>query len=169
MANEAREVKRVLLVITESSPVEKLWRAVIECIEGVPTEVMTVFVSDDRWRRAASLPFTREISRTSGAIADFTLRRAVRLDEETVADIRAKLGELAADRGLQFVFALLPEHEAARVREIVQVERDVLIAPSVLEGRPFFAELARLNRRILLVDVGDRDNGMTNACRTGQQ
>ncbi len=159
MANEPRQVKRVLLVITASSPVEKLWRAVVECIEGAPTEVMTVFLSDDRWRRAASLPFTREISRTSGTVADFTHRRAARIDEDAVAAARAKLGELAADLGLQFVFALLPEHEAARVREIVQVEQDFLVAPSVLEGRPFFAELARLNRRILLVDVEDRETG----------
>lgn len=169
MTGEVQQVQRVLLVITESSPVEKLWHTLVECIEGTPAEVMTVFVSDDRWRRAASLPFTREISRVSGLFADFTRRRAERIDEEAIERARAKLGELAEDRGLQLAFAMLSEYETARVREVVHVEQDVLIAPSVLEDRPVFAELMRLNRRIMLVDVEERENGKANACATGQQ
>ena len=35
----------------------------------------------------------------------------------------------------------------------VRVEQDLLIAPSALEDRPVFIELARLNRKILLVDI----------------
>lgn len=168
-AEQAEQVRRVLLVINESSPLEELWRALLECSEGMPTEVITVFLSDDRWRRAASLPFTREISRLSGLFADFTHRRAERVDEHAVEHLRTKLGELAADKGLQFVFEILSEHETARVQEVVHVEQDILIAPSVLEDRPVFAELARLIHRIMLVDVEDRVNGNANACRTGRQ
>ena len=164
MTNKTQQVRRVLLAVTETSPVEKLWQALVDCVAGGHAEVITVFVSDDRWRRAASLPFTREISRLSGVHADFTRRRAEHIDEDAVERARERIGELAASKGLELVFELLPEHETTRVREVVRMEQDVLIAPSVLEGRPVFTELARLNRRIMLIDVEEREN----ACRTGR-
>ena len=67
---------RVLIAVTEFSPVDKLWRAALDIIAESPGELLAVFVSEDHWHRAASLPFTLEISRLSGAGAKFTQQRA---------------------------------------------------------------------------------------------
>jgi hypothetical protein len=65
-------IRRVMLAVTETSPLDKLWQSLIDNLAGSRAEVVTVFVSDDTWRRVASLPFAVEISRVSGARAAFT-------------------------------------------------------------------------------------------------
>ena len=77
---------RILIAVTETSPVADLWRAALTRREG-DAELIALFLSDDRWHRAASLPFTREISRL-GAVADFTRQRADQLYRESVERIR---------------------------------------------------------------------------------
>ena len=148
----ASDKRRVLLAITETSSLSTLWRVVTQQAEGEQTELVTVFVCDDRWHRAASLPFTREISRVSGSDEDFTRQRATAIHEDHAGRARERLSELAAEAKLQHSFAVLSQFEAGAVRQVVRVEQDVLIAPAVLEDWPVFAELARLNRRVLIVD-----------------
>lgn len=151
--NEANDKRRILLAITETSSLPELWRAVIENLQSGADELVTVFVSDDRWHRAASLPFTREVSRVDGGSENFTLQRAQQIDEDTVGQKRRELNELASEADLQYAFEVLPEHDAARLHEFVTFEQDVLIAPSFLKSRPIYAVLTRLKCRIQFVDA----------------
>ena len=122
-----------------------------------------MFVSDDRWIRAASLPFTREISRLSGGSEVFTARRAEQVVGEIVNRVQQRIRQLAADRQMQLVFEILHAQEPGPIREFVRIEHDVLIAPSVLKYWPDFADLARPERRVVLVDDEEA------ACPTGPQ
>jgi hypothetical protein len=149
----------VALAVTESSPLERLWQALVEHLAGEQAEVVTIFVSDDRWHRAASLPFTREISRLSGAGQDFTRQRAAALHGDTAGRTRDQISRLASETKLQITFEIISAHESPELRQHICIERDILIAPIALEGWPIFAELARVNRNVLLVDVEDHEHG----------
>lgn len=119
------------------------------------TEILTLIVSDDRWRRAASLPFTREIRRVGGSSADFTVTRAAQLDKTDLAGIRHRIRQFAADAKVRFAFETLSEHETARLRDLLSREDDVLIAPSSLKGRPIYKYIATLKCRITLVEIAE--------------
>ena len=149
--------RRVLLAITESSPLRELWRVVLEHTDDGQTEVITLLVSDDRWHRAASLPFTREVSRVGGGSENFTPQRAKQINDDTVGRKRRELEELAREEEMTFEFDVLPEHDVAKLGEWLTVEHDVLIAPSLLKTRPIYAELIRLKCRILFVEDEDKD------------
>ena len=148
---------RVLLAVTESSPLDRLWQSLVEQVGGASAEIVTVLVSDDSWRRAASLPFTREVSRLSGSPADFTQRRAEQIRAAAAGEARRRLERLAeeSDSEFELVFEVLSEDEDPRIATLVTVTRDILIAPTALEGEPLFVELARRHRRIVLVEVDD--------------
>ena len=144
---------RVLLAVTESSPLDRLWQSLVEHVADASAEVVTVLVSDDSWRRAASLPFTREISRLSGSPAAFTHRRAEEIRAAAAGQARRRLERLAEESKFELVFEVLSEDEDPRVATLVTVTRDILIAPAALEAKPLFAKLARRHRRIVLVEV----------------
>ena len=148
----ASDKRRLLLAITETSSLSTLWRVVTQQAEGEQTELVTVFVCDDRWHRAASLPFTREVSRVGGGSANFTPQRAQQIKDDTVGRKRQELQKLASDAELSLEFEVLPEHDAQRLRDFVTFEQDVLIAPALLKERPIYAEITRLKCRILFVD-----------------
>ena len=107
-------------------PLEKLWQSLIENLAGANAEVVTVFVSDDTWRRVASLPFAIEISRISGTQVAFTQRRAAQLGEDAAGRVRHRLEQLAASTGLHLVFEVVTTTEAVGVRRLVDVERDLV-------------------------------------------
>jgi hypothetical protein len=144
-----------MLAVTETSSLHDLWRATLEQLAGEHAELVTVFIRDDRWRRAASLPFTEEISRASGGSMNFTLQRAEEVDREAAIRTQGRLQQLATDAEIQLAFEILAEHEATRIHELVSSETDLLIAPSFFKGQPIYTELARLKCRILLVDTRD--------------
>lgn len=150
--------RRVLLAITESSPLRQLWSVVVEQAADAHTELITVFVSDDRWHRAASLPFTREVSRVGGGSENFTPQRAQQINDDTVGQKQRELEELAREAELTFEFEVLPEHEVTKLEKLLSIEHDVLIAPSLLKTRPIYAELTRLKCRILFVDDDQGDD-----------
>ena len=153
---DADDIRHVLLAVTETSPLEKLWQSLVEQVAGRRAEVVTIFVSDDKWRRVASLPFAVEISRLSGARAAFTPRRAAQLGEDAAGRARRQLERLAAGAGLQLVFEVLTTTEGSQFRRLIDVERDLLVAPSLLEEMPFLSQLAVRHRKVLLVEVDDR-------------
>lgn len=161
MQSEPGSPRRALLVVTETSPVDKLWRALLEDLADAQAEVVAVYVSDDRWTRAASLPFTREISRLSGGSEVFTARRAEQVVGDMVERVQQRIRQLAEDRQMRLVFEILHVQEPQRIREFVRIEHDVLIAPSILQYWPDFASLARPERRVVLVDDEEP------ACPTG--
>ena len=159
MSAEATRPRRVALAVTEGSPLDKLWNVLVEHLQGSHAEIVTIFVSDDRWHRAASLPFTREISRLSGSERDFTRQRAAALHGDLAGRTREQISRLAAETKQQISFTILSERETPEVHQLVSIECDVLIAPSMLEHWPVFAQLTRVNRQVLLVDVEEQEHG----------
>ena len=155
--SKATKKRRVLLAITETTPLSTLWRVVTQQVEGTKTELVTVFVCDDRWHRAASLPFTREVSRVGGNSANFTPQRAQQIKEDTVGRKHRELEKLASDAELSFAFEVLPEQDAGRLKDLITFEQDVLIAPALLKDRPIYAEITRLKCRILFVEEEPED------------
>ena len=153
--SSTNDLRRILLAVTDTSPLTRLWSAVVEHVVDTHVELITIFISDDRWHRAASLPFTREISRIGRANVKFTPKRAEQINKDAVDRTRLQLQRLADEAELQLVFEVLREHQTTQLHDLVSVEQDVLIAPSHLRGRPVYAEFARLNCPILLVDTED--------------
>lgn len=147
----------VLLAVTETSPLDKLWASLVERVAGSPAEVVTLFMSDEAWYRAASLPFTSEISRVSGTQMAFTRWRADQIGRVAANRARQQLEQLAAGTDLRLVFEFLGAPELAQVSKLTGVARDLLIAPAALEGQPILAELARSHRQVLLVQVENHD------------
>ena len=158
MARNDQEL-RVVIAMTDSDSLAELWRTAMQIAANTRAKLVAVFVHDERWERAASLPFTREISK-AGNVADFTLRRAQQLLSETVAAVQQRVEQLAAEADRKIEFRVLPESDANLPESIVGPGRNVLIAPSLLADRPIYAELSRLDLRIELVaaDAGDEEN-----------
>ncbi len=155
MTNDTSNTRRIMLAVTETSSLHDLWRAAMEQLAGEHAELITVFVRDDRWRRAASLGFTEEISRASGGSVNFTLQRAEEVDRDAVTRTQGRLQQLATESEIQLAFEILAEQEATRIHEFVRSELDLVIAPSFFKRRPFYSELTQLKCRILLVDAED--------------
>jgi hypothetical protein len=118
-----------------------------------PAELLALYVDDDRWRRAASLTFTREISRVSGAVTDFTVQRAEQLNKEAITRTQRRIEKLAAKADLALAFEVLPESDQNRIKELVGAGQNVLIVPSFITTRPIYAHLTRLDCRILLIEA----------------
>ncbi len=147
MTNE--DPVRILIAVTESSPITELWQAVLSR-RGVASEIVALYIGDDRWHRAASLPFTREISRFGG-IADFTRQRADELKREAFAGIERRIKGLAAEANLALAFEELSESNAERLEELAEGERSVLIAPALITRQPIYTRMVRLGCRIELI------------------
>ncbi len=150
-------MRRVVIAITESSPLPELWREAMNLMSESPAELMALFMDDDRWRRAASLPFTREISRVSGAAADFTVQRAEQLNKEAIARMQERMQKLAEEAKLALAFEVLPESDRERIEALVGTAQNVLIAPSVIKKRPIYTHLSRCDCRILLIESHEQD------------
>ena len=162
MTRRKSEIRRIMLAITESSPLGELWSAVKEHLANEPAELITLFFCDDRWQRAASLPFTREIARLGGRSADFTPQRADQVGEDAMHRAEARLRRLAAEARIKLAFEMLQENELTRLHEFVTSKSDVLIAPAFFKGQPVYAELTRLKCRVLLINsdqvTGDEES-----------
>ncbi len=146
------ERARILIAVTEASPVAELWQAALNRRHR-DAELIALFVSNDRWHRAASLPFTREISRL-GAVADFTRQRADQIYSESVARIRRTIVELAEQADLALAFEELSERNAARLDELAAGAHSVLIASSHITREPIYAHISRLHCHIELIETG---------------
>lgn len=144
---------RVLIALTESSPVDDLWQAALAQLSQTRADLMALFLAGDHWHRAASLPFTREISRLSGVDADFTLQRARQVQEEAIERTRQLVGKLASDAQLKLAFEVLVESDSEKLRQFVSGTGDILIAPSFIIRQPLYAELKKLDCRIELIEV----------------
>ena len=154
MPTESRN--RIVIALTEASPVPELWRVAMRIVQEGPAEIVTLYFEDDAWRRAASLPFTREVSRT-GRVSDFSLRRAEEIHRETIARARDMVARLANEAKVSSEFEVLQESDAALVRNFLR-SRNVLVAASHISERPIFVELTKLDCRILLVDALEEDD-----------
>ena len=147
---------RVVIAVTESSPLSELWRAAMKFMSESPAELVALFFDDDRWRRAASLPFTREISRIGGPVADFTVQRAEQINKEAITRMQHRVEQLASKADLTLEFDVLLESNQKRIKELVGTGQNVLIAPSFIKTRPIYAHLTRLDCRILLIEATEK-------------
>jgi hypothetical protein len=163
---KADDKVRIVIAVTELTPVRQLWREALQRLRESRAELLALFVADDRWHRAASLPFTREISRASGMDADFTLRRARQVHEEAINRTQDRMQELASEADLALIFKVLGESDQQRIRELVAGSQNILIAPSFMTRRPLFAELQKLDCRIVLIETEEEAN--ENEAVTGQ-
>lgn len=144
---------RVVIAVTESSPLAALWQEAMKLLDDSPAEVVALFVDDNRWHRAATLPFTREISRVSGSVADFTVQRAEQVTRELISRTQHHIEQLASEANLALAFEVLPESDQARVQELVGSGKNVLIAPSFIKTRPIYAQFTRCDCRIQLIEA----------------
>ncbi len=155
--NANSETLRIAIALTESGPMQQLWRAALRYLSDSHAELVALFVVDDRWHRAASLPFTCEISRIGGAVADFTVHRAEQVSEEAVTRARRRMEDLASEAGLALAFEVLSESDQECVRELVADARSILIAPSFITNRPIFAQLEKLDCQVVLIEATEED------------
>lgn len=149
----AEQAQRIVIAVTESSPVPELWSAAMQCLGDSPAEILALFVHSDRWRRAASLPFTREISRIGGTVADFTTQRAEQLDKNAVNEIQRRIEQLASKSGLALIFEVLADADQERVQQLVGSGSSVIVAPSFITHRPIYSSFVQLDCQILLVEA----------------
>lgn len=150
------ETTRIAIAVTESSPVKQLWRAALAHFSDSQAELTALFVADDRWHRAASLPFTCEISRIGGAVADFTVHRAEQVSNEAMMRAQRLMEDLAAEAGLALGFEVLSESDQERIRDLIAGAQNILIAPSFMTGRPIFAQFEKLDCRIVLIETAEK-------------
>lgn len=146
---------RVVVAVSETAPIEALWRVTTQWLTTADAEVVSVYIADDRWQRAASLPFTREFSRTGRPATDFTLQRAQQVHNAAIKRVRERLQQLAAAAKRPLIFEILADADEHRLQEILGLGTTVIIAPSLIARDPLFARLTQFDARIELVNEND--------------
>ena len=168
---KAKDIERIVIAVTELTPVQQLWREALQRFPDSQAEIIALFLADDRWHRAASLPFTREISRVSGTDSDFTLQRAIQVHEDAIKRAQFRMQNLASKADLALVFEVLSESDQHRFRELVAGAQNTLIAPSFISKRPLFQELQKLGCTIILIETkeGADENQRTTLSRANTE
>ncbi len=155
--NQNDDKCRIVIAVTETTEVPRLWRAALQNVGRSEAELLALYLIDNHWHRAASLPFTREISRIGGGVADFTVKRADQLSKEAQQRIEQIVRKLAEDSGLAYAFKAVSEIDPNLRAELVADYRTVLIAPSVVSRRPIFTQLEQLNWHIELIEATEEE------------
>ena len=146
--------RRVLIALTETGSVRRLWQALNEILREVPdSEILAIFLADDNWHRAASLPFTREVLMHSGAVRDFTPQRAREIVDEAAGRTRSELETLASESGSSFTFQIVTTTNEAQLEGLAIEAGSLVVAPSELAGSRVHALLERLSCEIVLVET----------------
>ncbi len=148
----SKSSERVVIALTEACPVTALWDAALEALKGSRAELYAIFLHDERWQRAASLPFTREVPASGGAATDFTATRAAELVESAAASLRKAINELATEAGLAVAFEVVPETDQAGVMTLLTSKTSIVVVPSVLAKHPIFIELQRADLQVVLIE-----------------
>ena len=148
---------RVVIAVTETSPVARLWEAALRLLRESPADLVALYVEDDRWHRVASLPFTREILRSGGIPVEFTRQRAEQISRERAAHVHELIQKLAAESKLEAAFEVLRETDTSRLRDFIGSRENILIAPSFMSTRPIYATLTEMNCRIELVEAAEEE------------
>jgi hypothetical protein len=152
---------RVVIAVTETSPVARLWEAALRLLRESPADLVALYVEDDRWHRVASLPFTREISRSGGIPVQFTRQRAEAVSRERAARVHEMIRKLAAESNIEPAFEVLREADTTGLREFIGNRENILIAPSYMSTRPIYAMLSEMNCRIELVEAEEEEPAYT--------
>jgi len=146
-------IERIVIAITELSPVQRMWSEALHFIRESRADLHALFVEDKQWHRAASLGFTREISRLSGKGEHFTLQRAIEVHQDAINRARQQLQQLAAETEHVLAFEVLPESDRERLRKLVEGSRCLVIAPSQLANEPLIDELRQRGCQVVLISV----------------
>jgi hypothetical protein len=152
--NDKKHTQRVVIALTETSPVADLWEAAMQAMSGPGVEFIALFLHDESWRRAASLPFTREVSLAGGKVSDFTLQRAEQLLNHTAERLRKNIEDLAKRAGQPIAFLVLSEQDQVPAKTLISSET-IVVGPSMLAEHPILMELRRADFRIVLIEQGD--------------
>lgn len=147
--------RRLLIALTEDAPVARLWQVMLEHLRDDPTDVCALFVFDERWHRAASLPGTLEISRVSGSALEFTRERADQLCRAAADRARRDVERMAAESRLRLTFDVLSEISPEKLREFLAGEPKVVIASSHLKLLSAYSILENMQCHVILVDEQD--------------
>jgi hypothetical protein len=146
---------RVVVAITENAPIDALWRVTMRWLTTPDIELVALYVTDDRWQRVASLPFTREFSRSGRPATAFTLQRAQEVHNAAVNRIRERMQQLATDAKRSMIFEILADTDRDRLREIIGKRASVIVAPTLITREPVYLYLSDFDTRIELVDEND--------------
>ncbi len=149
---------RVVIAVTETTPVARLWKAALKLLRESPADLVTLYVEDDRWHRVASLPFTREILRSGGIPVEFTRQRAEQVSRERATRVRERIQKLADEANVKPVFEILSESDAERLREFIGSHENILVAPSFISTRPIITMFSEMNCRIELVEAEEEED-----------
>jgi hypothetical protein len=144
---------RIVIAVTDPSEVGGLWQTAMQRLGEKPSELLALFLSDDRWVRAASLPFTREISRIGGVAVDFTPARAERLSRDIVRSVERSIARLAGEARLPFMFRVLSDAQSQEFVDLVGKGNTLLIASSRLAHQPLYTYIEKADWRIELIDL----------------
>lgn len=151
---------RILIALTETSPVPRLWKAALERRADRPADLVTLFLQDERWLRAASLPFTREFPRSGARPLNFTHQRAQEIGQETARQAKKLIDQLAAKSKMRVAFETLSERDRPRLVEIIGEHKSILIAADAITALPVYVHFVELGCHIELIDsAGESDNG----------
>ena len=145
------DIRRIVIALTETSPVPILWRAAMALRAETPADVLTLFLQDERWLRAASLPFTREFPRSGGRPVDFTHQRAREVSRDTAKQARRLIEQLADKAKMQVMFETLLEPDRGRLVELVGESQIILVAHDAITTLPIYVHFVDLGCRIELV------------------
>lgn len=147
----APRVERIVIAVTAVTPVQRLWQEALQLLAEYRGELHALFLEDTQWLRAASLPFTREISRVSGIDAEFTVQRARDIHDVAVRRVQRELKQLAGEQRRELAFEVLPETDVQRMRDLAAGAGCIVIAPEALARHAGFAELQKLGCRLILI------------------
>ena len=153
----SRSFQRVVIALTDTTSITEMWERAMQVIRGKHAELTVVFLHDESWQRAASLPFTREVSKVGGQSSDFTLRRAEQLLSVQASGLQENIETLARSAGLPVAFQVLPEADQAGVRTLISSEINIVIGPTVLARHPVFLELQSSEKEIVFVGPDDNE------------
>ncbi len=152
MIRSGKITRRVLMAVTETGPIRRMWQETLEILDRGEMEVVALFIADERWDRAASLPFTREILLVSGAVRDFTAERAREVTGEAAERARKELEGLAAEANFPVVFEDLSRSNHEKIISLISDGNSVVVAPSSIIGTPVYAVFKKLPCEIVLVE-----------------
>lgn len=153
------EKRRIVIALTETSPVPRLWHAAMARHAESPGDLLTLFLQDERWLRAASLPFTREFPRSGARSLAFTHERAREVSRETAKQAKRLIEQLADKAKTQVMFETLLEPDRGRLIELVGEYQSILIAHDAITSLPVYVHFVELGCHIELVGSSSEDNG----------
>ena len=153
--SQSDEQSCVVIAVTDSCPVQRLWEAAMHHAAGNRMKVVALYITDERWHRAASLPFTCEISRIGGDTVNFTKGRAEQVLRDTAEQARRQMQRLASESELAIAFKVLSRPDPQKIKTLMGSARNVLVAPTVLEKQPVYAHFEQLVWRIELIETSE--------------